>query len=36
MVRRAVALNPNTDAETLGRLASDPDPVVAKEASRRV
>lgn len=36
MVRRAVALNPNTDAETLSRLASDPDPVVAKEASRRV
>lgn len=33
MVRRAVALNPNTSADTLTRLASDPDPVVAKAAT---
>lgn len=35
MVRRAVALNPNTGADTLARLASDPDPAVARAASRR-
>lgn len=35
MVRRAVALNPNTDAETLARLAQDPDPVVVKAVRSR-
>ncbi|MBW3092404.1 AbrB family transcriptional regulator [Bifidobacterium sp. 82T10] len=35
MVRRAVALNPNTAPETLERLANDPDPVVAKAAAKR-
>ncbi|NEG90569.1 AbrB family transcriptional regulator [Bifidobacterium aerophilum] len=36
MVRRAVALNPHTSTETLQRLASDPDPVVAKAAASRL
>lgn len=36
MVRRAVALNPHTSTETLRRLASDPDPVVAKAAASRL
>ncbi|KAB8288555.1 AbrB family transcriptional regulator [Bifidobacterium ramosum] len=35
MVRRAVALNPNTGAETLARLAQDPDPVVVKAVRSR-
>lgn len=35
MVRRAVALNPNTSAETLARLAADPNPDVAKAAAGR-
>lgn len=36
MVRRAVALNPNTSEQTLTRLASDADPSVAKAAAGRV
>ncbi|WP_236036834.1 MULTISPECIES: AbrB family transcriptional regulator [Bifidobacterium] len=35
MVRRAVALNPNTSADTLARLAADPDASVAKAAASR-
>ncbi|RSX52890.1 AbrB family transcriptional regulator [Bifidobacterium goeldii] len=35
MVRRAVALNPNTSEETLARLREDPAPEVVKAASRR-
>ncbi|WP_236022637.1 AbrB family transcriptional regulator [Bifidobacterium phasiani] len=36
MVRRAVALNPNTGADTLGRLANDPAPEVVRAARRRL
>lgn len=36
MVRRAVALNPNTAEATLERLARDPAPEVAKAVSRRL
>lgn len=35
MVRRAVALNPNTAQETLDRLKNDPSPEVAKAAASR-
>lgn len=35
MVRRAVALNPNVDAETLSRLRDDPSAEVAKAAKSR-
>lgn len=35
MVRRAVALNPNTSPETLAKLAEDPSPEVRRAAARR-